>query len=65
MRNGLMTTSEVAKMCSVSVRTVHMWMAKGLLKGFRIPGSLHRRVERRVVEEFARSNGLPLKRERR
>lgn len=33
-------------------------MGKGLLKGFRVPGSKHRRFYRRDVEAFAASHGI-------
>jgi excisionase family DNA binding protein len=42
----VMTTTEVAKMVNVGSATVSKWIDKGMLKGFRVPGSNHRRVLR-------------------
>ncbi len=61
MKNGkMLTPGKVATMCSVSSRTVCRWIDDGLLKGHRLPGSLHRRCSRKDVVAFAKVNNLPL-----
>ena len=35
--NRALTTSQVAEICNVSIRTVATWVDKGLLKGHRVP----------------------------
>ena len=40
----VLTTGEVAKICSVAPRTVSKWFDSGALHGYRIPGSKDRRI---------------------
>ncbi len=54
------TTGEVARICQVAPRTVSKWFDTGRLKGYRIPGSLDRRIPRDSLIEFMRSHGMPL-----
>ena len=54
------TTGEVAQICQVAPRTVSKWFDTGRLKGYRIPGSLDRRIPRDSLIEFMRSHGMPL-----
>lgn len=54
------TTGEVAKICSVSVRTVVKWIDSGMLPGYRIPGSQDRRVTAAALEKFAKDNDMPI-----
>lgn len=61
--NSLETTEvfmpcQVARICNVAMRTVTKWIDAGKLKGFRIPGSMHRRVYRSDLIEFMRAHGL-------
>lgn len=56
----LFTPGEVAKMCSVASRTVVKWFNSGLLPGFRIPGSKHRRVTRAHLAQFLKDNDMPV-----
>jgi excisionase family DNA binding protein len=60
MRTSTFTTSEVAKICQVSERTVAKWLDMGLLKGYRLPGSRDRRVTRDSLVRFFEENGIPL-----
>lgn len=53
-----MTTGEVAKICCVASRTVCSWIDRGLLKGFRVPGTSHRRVLRSDLISFMQANGM-------
>jgi excisionase family DNA binding protein len=55
-----LSTTAAARMLSVSSRTVAAWIDTGLLKGFRIPGSKHRRVTVAELEAFAKQHGVPL-----
>ena len=54
------TTGDVARICQVAPRTVSKWFDTGRLKGYRIPGSLDRRIPRDNLIEFMRSHGMPL-----
>jgi len=54
------TTGDVARICLVAPRTVSKWFDTGRLKGYRIPGSLDRRIPRDSLIEFMRSHGMPL-----
>lgn len=50
------TTGEIAVLFGVAAGTVSKWIDRGLLKGFRIPGSMHRRVTYAALEAFAREH---------
>lgn len=54
------TTGKVAKICKVAARTAIKWFDSGRLKGYRIPGSLDRRVPRDSLVRFMIANGMPL-----
>jgi excisionase family DNA binding protein len=56
---ALYTTGEVAGICGVTKRTVIMWIDSGKLKGYRIPGSSHRRVAAPDLIDFMRKHRLP------
>ena len=53
------TTGDVARICNVTKRTVIKWIDGGKLKGYRIPGSSHRRVSASSLREFLRVHRLP------
>jgi len=53
------TAGEVAAICRVCSLTASRWIDRGLLKGYRVPGSLHRRVTRFELELFMSASGLP------
>ncbi len=53
------TTGDVARICNVTKRTVIKWIDGGKLKGYRIPGSSHRRVSAESLRQFLRVHGLP------
>ena len=46
------STTQVAKICQVSTRTVCNWFDRGMLKGFRVPGSRFRRIPQDSLETF-------------
>lgn len=54
------TTGQTAELCNVAPRTVCKWIDTGLLKGYRIPGSLERRVPREHLVRFLREHNMPL-----
>ncbi len=54
----VLRTGDVAKLCRVAARTVTKWIDNGSLKGFRIPGSAHRRVTRDDFIAFAKAHGM-------
>jgi len=62
MKKGktVLTTGEVAKICSVAPRTVSKWFDQGHLKGYRIPGSKDRRIPLEHLIQFMKSNNIPL-----
>ena len=45
-------TTDVAKLCKVSPRTVAKWFDQGLLRGHLMPGSRTRRIPREALERF-------------
>jgi excisionase family DNA binding protein len=55
---GLLRTSEVAELFSVSSRTVREWARRGLLPTIRTPGGQHRFPERPVRELLQRLRGV-------
>ena len=57
---SVLTTGEVAYICSVAPRTVSKWFDSGQLKGYRIPGSRDRRIPRDELIRFMRAHGIPL-----
>ena len=56
----VLTTGEVAKICSVAPRTVSKWFDAGHLRGYRIPGSKDRRIPVDQLIRFMRAHGIPL-----
>lgn len=56
-----LTTGQIAALCGVAPRTVSKWIDTGLLKGFRLPGSLDRRVMLADLEAFVEAHGMPVR----
>ncbi len=56
----VLTTGEVAKICSVAPRTVSKWFDAGHLRGYRIPGSKDRRIPVEHLVRFMHAHGIPL-----
>ncbi len=54
------TTGQVAELCRVAPRTVSKWFDSGRLVGYRIPGSLDRRIPRANLIAFMKEHGVPL-----
>ncbi len=59
MSEKVFTTGNVARLCQVSPRTVTIWFDKGLLEGYRLPGSTDRRITRSSLVKFLEANGMP------
>lgn len=55
------TTGEVAKICSVTIRTVIKWFESGDLEGYKIPGSKDRRIPRDNLVRFMERHGIPMR----
>src|SRR5215204_3893705 len=56
----VLTTGEVAKICSVAPRTVSKRFDSGALHGYRIPGSKDRRIPLNQLIRFMKHHGMPL-----
>jgi excisionase family DNA binding protein len=56
----VLTTGEVAKICSVAPRTVSKWFDSGALHGYRIPGSKDRRIPLNQLIRFMKQHNMPL-----
>ena len=56
--NKVFTIGQVADICCVCQRTAQKWFDKGLLRGYKIPGSKDRRVTRNALVEFLKENGM-------
>ncbi|NIL98322.1 MAG: response regulator [Planctomycetales bacterium] len=54
------TSGQVGKICQVAASTVNKWFDTGRLKGYRVPGSRHRRIPRESLIEFLKDHNLPL-----
>jgi len=59
-RKTVLTTGEVARICSVAPRTVSKWFDSGQLRGYRIPGSKDRRIPVEHLVRFMRAHQIPL-----
>jgi len=59
-RSDILTTGQVSKLIGMANRTVCRMIDTGLLKGWVIPGSNHRRVALVDLEEFMKEHGIPV-----
>jgi excisionase family DNA binding protein len=59
-QKDILTTGEVAKICSVAPRTVSKWFDSGQLRGYRIPGSKDRRIPLNSLIRFMKEHNIPL-----
>jgi len=55
----VLTTSEAAKRCGVSFRTVIRWVERGELNAYRLPGRGDYRVPVEELRRFMRAHGIP------
>jgi len=58
--NNVLTTGDVANICNVAPRTVSKWFDKGLLNGYRIPGSKDRRIPIDELARFMAAHRIPI-----
>jgi excisionase family DNA binding protein len=56
---NVLTTGDVAKICSVAPRTVSKWFDTGQLRGYRIPGSKDRRIPLSELVRFMKAHNMP------
>ncbi|WP_086931911.1 response regulator [Agarilytica rhodophyticola] len=56
----VLTSGEVAKYCSVHLRTVIRWIQQGDLKAYKLPGRGNNRIEEKDFLAFLTSNGMPI-----
>lgn len=56
----VLTTGQIARICSVAPRTVSKWFDLGQLRGYRIPGSRDRRVPLDQLVRFMKAHNMPL-----
>ncbi len=56
----VLTTGEVARICSVASRTVSKWFDSGQLRGYRIPGSKDRRIPLANLLAFMKQHQIPM-----
>ncbi len=63
MKREIYTTGQVATICHVSQRTVAKWFDSGRLKGYKIPGSLDRRIVHSNLISFLKEHGTPIPKE--
>lgn len=54
-----LTTGDISRLMDVAPRTVTIWIDSDLLRGFKIPGSNHRRVRPMDLLDFCREQKLP------
>lgn len=59
-QKDVLTTGEVARICSVAPRTVSKWFDSGQLHGYRIPGSKDRRIPIAALVRFMKQHNIPM-----
>ncbi len=55
-----LTTGDVARYCSVNVRTVIRWIERGKIKAFQLPGRGDNRVKPEDLLVFLEDHGMPV-----
>lgn len=58
-KKDVLTTGQVAQLCSVAPRTVTKWFDSGQLGGYRIPGSKDRRIPVKELVRFMKAHDIP------
>lgn len=54
------TVGEVSRLCQISNRIVRKWIDTGRLKGYELPDSKHRRVDREELLRFMEEYRFPV-----
>lgn len=62
-RLGVLTTGDVRRLLGVSYSLAIRWVDSGLLPGFKVPGSRHRRVLVCEFVKFCQRHDLPIPQE--
>ncbi|BAL22518.1 response regulator protein [Azoarcus sp. KH32C] len=57
--NEVLTTTEAAKLCGVSFRTVIRWVERGELNAYRLPGRGDYRIPLDELRRFMKAHGMP------
>lgn len=57
--DDLFTAPQLASLCGVELKTIHNWIAKGMIRHFRSPGR-HIRIRRVDLLEFMEKFGYPI-----
>jgi len=57
--DDLFTAPQLASLCGVELKTIHNWIAKGMIRHFRSPGR-HIRIRRVDLIEFMERFGYPI-----
>lgn len=60
MTDKAYSTGEAAKLCNVGLRVIVKWFDSGSLKGYKIPGTLIRKIPERDLVDFMRVHGMPI-----
>lgn len=60
MKNKVLTTGQIAKYCNVAPQTISKMIDSGQLRGFRLPGSMDRRVHFNDFVKFCGKLGYPI-----
>jgi excisionase family DNA binding protein len=60
MGPNILTTARAAKVAGVSQQTLIRWIDRGMIPGYRLPGSTHRRVVRTGLIRFLIDHGMPV-----
>lgn len=55
----VLTSSEAARLCGVSFRTVIRWIQRGQLQAYKLPGRGDHRVPIAELRRFMQANGIP------
>lgn len=58
--SDVLTTGQIAVICRVAPRTVSKWIDRGALRGWKIPNSNDRRVQRSDLLSFMNENNIPV-----
>ena len=53
------TPAHAARICGLSTGTINRCFDRGLLKGYKVPGSKFRRIPLKNLYQFVREYGLP------
>ena len=56
----VLTTGDVSRATGLSIQKIGQLIDAGILKGFKIPGSTHRRICRDEFEKFCKQYNIPV-----